>query len=236
MYTCNLIDAVDGPPSSPFVSEIDLTVSTSYGPRTPDEQDSAQTRQSGKSASPPSNEPSTAQKYTNLFAIHEDEALSDQKSLETQSQETLSPSKQIISELAAKPLGSSPRDEQTLQHQLLEDKNVTGNHTPKRTNKFSPQKRAGPSRIQSPTKASPLRYNEGLTVATKSWTQIENSNQTAAVEGEEQGIDDTCFSAFSEVPAELTKNLQRSARKGHFDPVSFATLFASNTTKRSEAR
>ncbi|KAF2234357.1 hypothetical protein EV356DRAFT_501907 [Viridothelium virens] len=93
--------------------------------------------------------------------------------------------------------------------------------TSRNAKKSSPRKRTDFTNNRSPTKATPLRYNEGLTVATKSWTQKDISYRTTVTEagGEEPGIDDTCFSAFSEVPAEMTKKFQGSAKKYQPDPA-----------------
>ncbi|KAI9686381.1 MAG: hypothetical protein M1822_003726 [Bathelium mastoideum] len=232
-------DLIDGPPSSPFVSELDLTISTSFAPRTPDKQDPAQTRASDALLYSPFDQPPTVQKQEASFRIHEDGSDSDRVSTENSSHEASSPAKQIVSEPDAQSISPQSEDSDRVQQgaeKTPEDRDGTGFRTPKSRDGSSPRKRASPVKTHSPIKATPLRFNEGLTVVTKSWTQHEVSNHTStttSIEGNEQGIDDTCFSAFSEVPSELTRNLQRSAKKGHIDPTATPRAHVSATPRTS---
>ena len=226
------IDAVDGPPSSPFVSEIDLELSTPQVPHTPSKQRSPQKGQVDNFTNSPNGEPSTAQKNVPKFKIHEDGPASSQGLLENPPNPPKgpsSPSKQIFSELAACRAPTAPQEDEVPQEGIedtAKNQAFIASRTPTHKDKFSPRKRHERANKQSPIKATPLRYNEGLTAATQSWTQedISEWSHTVTVGREEQGIDDTCFSAFSEIPAEMTRDLQRSARKAQTDPVSLLCL------------
>ena len=224
-WTTNAIDSVDGPQSSPFVSEIDVGISTPQASHTPSKQSSPQKAPRRVSTCSHLEEPSTAQKRTSSFEIHEDKPLFGQDVSESPNQRQSSPSKQIFSELAAQHVPLSEPEVQAhpdRARQINEDDTIMSPRTPRSRHNSSPQKRTNLANDQSPTKPTPLRYKEGLTVATKSWTTRDISIRThnSVVESEEHGLDDTCFSAFSEVPTEMTKNLQRSAKKTQVDPVS----------------
>ncbi|KAI9700957.1 MAG: hypothetical protein M1820_006602 [Bogoriella megaspora] len=211
------------PPSSPFVSEIDLGFTTPRTSRTPSRQRSpAKPEAIGSATSSPLLDLGTERKSNSFFSIHEDKPCVGPKDCSSLPK-VESPSKQIFSELASQSGSPQENEGKREEHDATSENNnderpSTAKRTPRFRERSSSRKRPHTNN-ESPTKQQVLRYNEGLTIATTTWdeTIVSKYSSSSSTEVEEQAGDDTCFSTFSEIPAEATKRFQVTGSQPNFD-------------------